>query len=90
MIVLYIFAVIGVIATAAVLMAVVGNVLAKKPDFPQDLFEDCRGDLRQLQDWYFSNQLYKETESTSQMLKSLDTLWAEWDTKNDNGEDISV
>ena len=83
MVILYIFAIIGVIASVAVLLAVVGSISLKKPELPLDLFEDCRVDLRQLQDWYFSQGLYKETDKTSEMLKSLDDLWAAHDMKSD-------
>ena len=87
MIALYIFAIIGVIASVAMLLAVVGAAAMKKPELPQDLFEDCRADLRQLQDWYFSQGQYSETGKTTEILKSLDDLWAEHDMKKDKGNE---
>ena len=56
----------------------------KKPELPQDLFEDCRADLRQLQDWSFSNGQYEQTDKTATMLKELDGLWAEYDMKQED------
>lgn len=76
---LYILAIIGVIALIAILLTVITSALIKKPELPLDLFNDCRGDLRQLQDWYFSQHRYEDTEKVSRMLKDLDGIWAEYD-----------
>lgn len=80
---LCILAVIGGIALIIVGLFELGKKVMKKPELPQDLFEDCRADLRQLQDWYFSNGQYKQTDKTATMLKELDGLWAEYDMKQE-------
>ena len=85
-IVLDLLAVIGVVAVVALLLLVLAKELGRKPNIPGDLFADCRADLRQLQDWYFSQGLYKETEKTTKMLKELDGLWADNDIKPDGHE----
>jgi hypothetical protein len=78
-IVLDFLAVIGGIAIVAICMLIAAKKAGRKPEIPGNLFEDCRGDLRQLQDWYFSQGLYKDMEKTTKMLKELDSLWAEHD-----------
>lgn len=88
MIIMTIFAVIGVIAVVATLLLVIGSATTKEPELPHDLFDDCRGDLRQLQDWYFSQRKYEQTERVCDILKAVDDLWAEYDMKQeDKGND---
>lgn len=82
MAVLYILAIIGLAVTVAILSAVIGARALKKPKIPETLFEDIRGDLRQLQGWYFSQRRYEDTEKVSRMLKELDGLWAAYDMNN--------
>ena len=79
MIVIYILAIIGVFTMSCGLMFALYFSLAKTPEEPQCLFEDCRGDLRQLQDWYLAQHKCDATEKVSKMLKELDGLWAEYD-----------
>ena len=79
MIVIYILAIIGVLTVFCGLMIALYFSLAKTPEEPQCLFEDCRGDLRQLQDWYLAQHKREDTEKVSKMLKELDELWAEYD-----------
>lgn len=79
MTVLYILAIIGLAVTVAILSAVIGARTLKKPEIPENLFEDIRGDLRQLQDWYFLKGKKTETDKVSRMLRELDNLWAEYD-----------
>ena len=86
MIVISILAIIGISAVVGILLFVVTFVAAKKPELPLDLFEDCRGDLRELQDWYFSQRRYEDTEKVSKMLKALDDLWADYDMENSKEE----
>lgn len=81
---LYILAILGMIALIAILFMLIAITSAhtKKPEFPYDLFDDCRGDLRQLQDWYFSQRRYEDTDKVSRMLKDLDDIWAAYDMEN--------
>ena len=81
---LYILAIIGVTALFGILLFVVTSATVKKPELPFDLFEDCRGDLRQLQDWYFSQHRYEDTEKVSRMLKDLDGIWAAYDMEQED------
>ena len=87
-IVLDFLAVIGGIAIVAICMLIAAKKAGRKPEIPGDLFADCRADLRELQDWYFSQGLYKETEKTTKMLKELDGLWADNDMKPDGHEHL--
>lgn len=82
MLVISIFAIVGVIAVVGTLLFVVTSATAKKPEIPNDLFGICRGDLRELQDWYFSQRRYEDTEKVSRMLKELDGIWAAYDMEN--------
>ena len=83
MAILYILSIIGVIAVVGALLLVLSLTLSKKPDLPRDLFEDCRGDLRQLQDWYFSQKRYEDVSKITLMLKSVDEIWAAYDMESE-------
>lgn len=82
MFVISIFAIVGIIAVVGTLLFVVISATAKKPEIPYDLFDDCRCDLRELQDWYFSQRRYEDTEKVSRMLKELDGIWAAYDMED--------
>ena len=83
MAILYVLAIIGVIAVVGTLLFVVTSATVKKPEVPYDLFEDCRADLRQLQDWYFSQKRYEDVSKITLMLKSVDEIWAAYDMESE-------
>ena len=90
MIVLYILAIVGFIVIMTILIVVLGLTQSKKPNIPLDLFEDSRGDLRQLQDWYFARGRREEMEKVSHMLRVLDDIWAEYDMTAEKDETPTV